>query len=271
MKRCPSCGTQYTDDTLRYCLQDGSPLEDDLAPISQGGETETVISSRVRDREAPATRITPGTAGREPAHRSGRTALIVVLTALLTLLVLVVGGVGAWLLSRRDDGRDSVRFNNAKPENSVLNASSEPPSTSAASVSPTPSATPTPNINRPEITKAVTDQIASWKENTENFDADALMRNYADRVDYFRTAGASKQQIWADKQRALDRYDSIQFDITNIKIDVDPPGETATAEFDKAWVFEGETSSRGKVRSQLKFRKFGGRWLIVSEKDLKVY
>lgn len=29
MKRCPSCGNTYTDDSLRFCLSDGKPLEFD--------------------------------------------------------------------------------------------------------------------------------------------------------------------------------------------------------------------------------------------------
>jgi hypothetical protein len=271
MKRCPSCGTQYTDETLRYCLQDGTPLEEDLGPASRGGETETVISSRVRDRESPATRITREAAIAPTKRRSGRTAMIVALTALVTVIVLAVGGVGVWLLSRRSDGSETTRVNNSRPENAVVNTNSKPSPTPTASISPSPSASPTPNPNTAQITRDVTDQIESWKENTENFDADGLMLGYAERVDYFRTENASKQQVWQDKQRALEKYDSIKFDISNTRIDVDPSGETATAEFDKAWVFEGETSSRGKVRSQLKFRKFSGRWLITSEKDLKVY
>ena len=163
------------------------------------------------------------------------------------------------------------RVNNSRPEDAFVNTNSKSSPTPTPSISPSPSASPTPNPNTAQITRDVSDQIESWKENTENFDADGLMLGYAERVDYFRTENASKQQVWQDKQRALEKYDSIKFDISNMKINVDPSGETATAEFDKAWVFEGESSSRGKARSQLKFRKFSGRWLITSEKDLKVY
>jgi hypothetical protein len=41
MKRCPKCHTPYDDDTLRFCLEDGSPLFD------------------ARDSDAPATEILP--------------------------------------------------------------------------------------------------------------------------------------------------------------------------------------------------------------------
>src|SRR5687768_4989642 len=41
MKRCPKCHRAYEDETLRFCLEDGSPLFD------------------ARDSEAPATEILP--------------------------------------------------------------------------------------------------------------------------------------------------------------------------------------------------------------------
>jgi ketosteroid isomerase-like protein len=196
--------------------------------------------------------------------------LVVAATALVTVVVLGLTGLGIWLATR--GGRpETSRVNNARPENSTINANTRPIASPTPSPSATPTVSPTQNIDKARITKDVRDQIDSWVDNTESFDADALMHNYADRVDYFRTGSATKQQIWEDKQRAFEKFDTIRFDISNVKIDVDPSGDTATAEFDKAWVFEGETTSKGKVRSQLRFRNFGGRWLITSEKDLKVY
>src|SRR5437879_13296165 len=41
MKRCPKCNRQYTDETLRFCLEDGSPL------------------FSAHDSEAPPTEIMP--------------------------------------------------------------------------------------------------------------------------------------------------------------------------------------------------------------------
>src|SRR5438552_19014995 len=49
MKKCPQCGTQYSDITLSFCLQDGTPLV--VAPQTDTptvvlGETETVVPRR---------------------------------------------------------------------------------------------------------------------------------------------------------------------------------------------------------------------------------
>lgn len=43
MKKCPSCETTYTDDTLKYCLADGNPLADTV------DEVPTVVRTASRD------------------------------------------------------------------------------------------------------------------------------------------------------------------------------------------------------------------------------
>lgn len=56
MKRCPSCNRTYTDASLNFCLEDGTPLVSDVAPASD-------LNATVRDqprrhtREPPATEI----------------------------------------------------------------------------------------------------------------------------------------------------------------------------------------------------------------------
>jgi SH3 domain-containing protein len=58
MKQCPACGTTYTDDTLSFCLADGSPL-------NTTGEQPTVLKSPVRVDVAspePRTVVIPGDA-----------------------------------------------------------------------------------------------------------------------------------------------------------------------------------------------------------------
>ncbi len=48
MKHCPNCQTTYTDNTLRFCLKDGTPLSDvsDTSvamPTTAFDEFETVV------------------------------------------------------------------------------------------------------------------------------------------------------------------------------------------------------------------------------------
>ena len=57
-----------------------------------------------------------------------------------------------------------------------------------------------------------------------------------------------------------------------MRVSPDASGESATAVFDKEWVFEGAGKyNAGKVQTQLQLRKFGGDWRITGERDLKVY
>lgn len=42
MKRCPSCSRTYTDPSLNFCLEDGSPLVADAGPVSSPGGYSTV-------------------------------------------------------------------------------------------------------------------------------------------------------------------------------------------------------------------------------------
>ena len=97
------------------------------------------------------------------------------------------------------------------------------------------------------------------------------MENYARTVDYYNRPGASRSDVRTDKARAFGTYDSIRMNIGDLNISVEKTGEHATAEFDKEWDFRGERNSSGKVRSQLRLRWEGEKWLIVGERDLRVY
>ena len=97
------------------------------------------------------------------------------------------------------------------------------------------------------------------------------MRKYAGTVDYYRKRGASVDFVRRDKQRAFDRFSSISVTISNMNVAVGDSGETATATFDKEWVFQGSRTSTGKVQQQMQFRKINGEWLITGERDVKVY
>src|SRR5512139_2251652 len=49
MKRCPQCRRDYTDETLNFCLDDGSELVE--GPASGGGARTAIMS--VHDTEGP--------------------------------------------------------------------------------------------------------------------------------------------------------------------------------------------------------------------------
>jgi len=117
MKRCPKCHRAYEDETLRFCLEDGSPLFD------------------VRDSEAPATEILPargtptlkstgptvpsyqGASEPRPEIREGRGSnpiLTVGVIAIVVLLLALVAIAGVFVF-RQTREREPEVARNATP------------------------------------------------------------------------------------------------------------------------------------------------------------
>ncbi len=98
------------------------------------------------------------------------------------------------------------------------------------------------------------------------------MSYYADTLDQFYTKrNVSRAFVRADKARHFVNYTSMQSEYSNMNVTVSPDGRTATAVFDKEWNFSGTKTSSGKVQSLLIFKRFSNRWLITTERDLRVY
>src|SRR4051812_30075489 len=113
MKQCPQCGTTYTDETLRYCLSDGTNL------VDTAGEQATVVrpgAMRVDlATEAHAAQPTspyPNQTSAVSKSGGGIWKVAVAVLALLLLLgVVVIGGVLLYMNS----GRGTVA-NNSTPK-----------------------------------------------------------------------------------------------------------------------------------------------------------
>jgi len=299
MKVCPQCRTEYTDDALKYCLQDGTPLFDAPVQITSPDfttESETVISpkrvepirfdppSSYQSSQANWETNQPVVVEREP--KKSNTPMIVALTILGTILVLGLGGAGAWLYFNNKKTIAVVNNNNSAAPNRPVNTNAANNQNSnansnananLATPTPTPSPTPTakPTINPQQaktISNDVENVIDNWKNSSENLDITGYLGNYADTVDYYRGGRVGIAKVRADKEKAFNIYDSIEFNIDNLRVIPDPTGEKATAVFDKEWKFEGADSySAGKVQQQLTLVKINGKWLISGEKDLKLY
>jgi hypothetical protein len=297
MKQCPTCQSQYTDDTLQFCLQDGAPLQ--FAPGSQAktldyGEQPTVVSGRPSSQiqTPPVTNATDWNPNRyessaavtaPAAERKSNATAAVFLTAFVMLLLFSFVGIGAWFYYRgaANDPNANILLAKKSPNPEVVanrattaNANTSKP-TLPATTQPTRSDTTTAANSAPvdqeQVKRDVLQTINSWNSAAEGRDLDNYMSNYAGTVDYYNKKGASVRAVRADKEKAFQSYDSIKFTISNMNVTPDASGENATAVFDKEWVFEGAKYSAGKVQSQLKLKKIGGRWLIAGERDLKVY
>lgn len=297
MKQCPTCRTTYTDDTLKFCLQDGTLLVGAAAsetelPTVAFTDSETLVSPRrveplnvpvvsmpTRDWEQSRQTQTETFA---PEQKKSNTFSIVALTALV-MLVLFGGAIGTWLYLKKgkteivqnNNNKPAVNQNTA-PKNTVnTNVSPSPSPTATPTATPTPTVTPTAtptNINPEQVSREVSEKINAWKSAAEANNLNAYMNNYADTVDFYNSKNANLEAVRKNKQKAFDKYGSMEVNLSNMRVTPDASGNGATAVFDKEWRFEGEESySAGKVQTQLKLRKFDGRWLITGEKDLKVY
>jgi len=267
MKQCPACRSQYTDDTLQFCLQDGTPLSHLIAD----SEIDTVVSTRDPQRQMRRRPAIEPEVLAAPSRRPQRTGLIVLVTALTTMLLFGIIAAGYFIASRsKRQNTASVNVNVARNDTNITNTRPSPTQT----VSPTPASANSPAEPSPdpeEVSREITKAIAGWESDTESLDMDALIGRYANTVNYYRNGMASRETVKRDKDRAFAMYDSADIEISNIRITPGKTPDTAIAEFDKAWVFEGESRSEGKVRSRLSLRKSGGRWLINGEQDIRVY
>lgn len=295
MKFCPNCRTQYSDDSLQFCLQDGTPLsavnDSSEPPTVAFGEPETVVKARQvepirfeipeQSRQNYETNRTVNTSNFQPEPKRSNTFKIVLATAFVMFLLFGALAAGAYFLFLR---KPEIAQNNANSANQNANANTKPNTNKSPSPTVTPNANTNANIvanvDKPAISAAekekiksnVSERIDTWKSDGESLDLEGYMQNYAPTVDYYNRKGITRAQVQSDKEKAFNMYDSISVKITNLTVKPDDSGETATAVFDKEWEFEsGDKYSEGKVQQELKLKKVNNQWLIVSERDLKLY
>src|SRR5262245_12769052 len=99
MKYCPSCQLKYADETLQFCLQDGTGLlnySESPPPTQHWSEKETVVRQKPVTADWEPVRKTQDAAIQPEAKESGK-FLTIVLTALVMLVIF--GGITiGWLL-----------------------------------------------------------------------------------------------------------------------------------------------------------------------------
>ncbi|MFN2502041.1 MAG: hypothetical protein ABR530_08520 [Pyrinomonadaceae bacterium] len=278
MKTCPTCSTQYSDDSLLFCLQDGSRLvsSPEANTVAFGdGDYSTAQSSR----SAPPSEVTRVALPRESKAFTG--PLVAGLAAIALLLGLGVIGLIAFIYLSSGGAAENANSNSTSPTIEVSNAVGSNSGVDRAfnrsaqvprpppNQNPTPSAYQTPAPMSDELRSEVSRQIYDWKAALESRNLNGLMASYAPTLNYFNRRGASRDAVRADKARAFVLYDDMKVNISNMNVTTD--GNEAIATFDKEWTFTGSRSSSGKVRSQINLRRLEGRWLITGERDLKIY
>jgi F5/8 type C domain len=138
MKRCPKCKRTYDDDTLRFCLEDGSPLFDphgseapatEILPASTATEilpgraTPTLKSS---GPTVPSYMNSDAARAKEGEGRSSNPILTFGVIAIAVLLLALVGIAGIFVL--RQSGGSKLTASEGSPSvNSQKQTSSQAP------------------------------------------------------------------------------------------------------------------------------------------------
>jgi hypothetical protein len=144
MKKCPSCNRTYADETLTFCLADGSLLSAPYDPEA----TQRIYPSRVTN-QTPTEVLPSGRTDSQATKQSGNPTSAYVIIALIALIV--GGGVMALLKSST---KDAPVNESAVPNPSVVsNTASPSPTNSSKPIAETksPEVAPTKIPNEPKI------------------------------------------------------------------------------------------------------------------------
>lgn len=302
MKRCPTCRRAYADETLSFCLEDGASLFSEAdGPATLSDPNVTVRSGPPSHRKDVPTEVLAYQAETEPARRieptiphqpritardnyaaalppkTHNTTLVVGLTIIAILILIALGGVGAWFLFRGDKatGPTQTQLNqNEGAQQTTVNNNLNNTGKPDANVSPSTAVSPTPPpVDAAAVREQVTAALNGWTSASRAHDLDKHMSYYADTLDtYYNASNVKASRVRADRAKAYALYTTIDIELSNLKVTADPSGDSASAVFDKTWTFEGTGKySSGSVHQKIWLAKTGGRWRITGEKDLQVY
>jgi SnoaL-like domain len=312
MKRCPTCQRIYTDDTLRFCLEDGAALLTESASTDQTLLLDSSQASaeppptEILDYAVPPTVLAPnkeatlrrqkpaptvrqqgrptvkefahGVApvGSSPKQRS--TTSVVAVTVIATVLLLGIGGLGAWLILKDKNSSSNV---NDQPRNGNVSTNTTPGNTNSSNknsnttvvlTTPTPTPNATPQTDIATARKEVMQALNGWTGTMKPGALDAHMAYYASTLHtYYLQSNVSSSRVRGYIEPAFSKYTNMDVKLSNMQIDVDPSGTSATATFDKTFTFTGDNVYSGSGLNRFWFEKINGRWLITGEKDLKTY
>jgi ketosteroid isomerase-like protein len=129
-----------------------------------------------------------------------------------------------------------------------------------------------PNEPPGDQEKALRAALDEWVAATNARDLGRQMTFYGPVVNaFYRERNAPLELVRADKERAFRNADSIAVRVGAPQINVAADGRSATMRFHKSYTIAGGGEDRsGEVVQELRWRLVGGKWRIVSERDIKV-
>lgn len=122
MKRCPKCNRTYRDETLRFCLEDGtslanvgrSPSDEPTRPSGPGGRDSNPPPTEIMHERGPATLKVPGPTQSSYDTRGDRQATNPLLTAgviAIAILLLALVGIAGYFVLGQPKGDEAAQDN----------------------------------------------------------------------------------------------------------------------------------------------------------------
>lgn len=114
--------------------------------------------------------------------------------------------------------------------------------------------------------------LGEWLAATNSRDVARQMNYYAPKVEaFYLSRNAPREAVRAEKSRLFARAASVNVEAASPVIRMSRDGRTAVMRFRKRYRIEGGEGSRsGEVLQELRWRRTGGGWKIVGERDLRV-
>jgi hypothetical protein len=233
MKRCSTCNRTYTDPTLSFCIEDGTPL----TPINSADETTVVSPRDAAPYQPPGSYVPPGGDGRK--RRVWPWILGIGGAFLLGIVVISIAAVilvpRVMRSSRQQADRTASQSRNSNANESA-NANVNEPANANVSVPANANVNMNENANAKENADAPPtdhDQVLArlrdlendWTVANLNADKKALDRILAD--DYVGPSADGGLQTKADYIRTIQRDTSIErWDFDDLKLTL--AGDRAT-------------------------------------------
>lgn len=117
-----------------------------------------------------------------------------------------------------------------------------------------------------EVMRVIEDLNVAWVHG----ELDRHASHYADRVDFYGDR-VSRSRIRSLREEAHETYPEAEITLERQAVTFPEPDE-ARALVDKRWRFSGPGARwEGEARQELRLRREGGRWRVVSEEDVEVF
>jgi hypothetical protein len=255
MKICPKCHSSYSDETLNFCLTDGTPLvkASVYQEITIGGsdEDKTIIDSKYLSSNIDLTnkdKIALRTQYIRPFSKKKIIISSIVGLAILIFSIVIFFRTKQGLSSESSITPRQVNISTKKNDISIGSEQME------------------------KIKTEIIEMLTGWATTNSNKNLDAHLAYYTDTLEiYYTESNKDKNHVRADRIRAYQKYDDVSIQVKNLQISLDSE-QVAVIVFDKIWVMKSpQKISTGAVQQEMKLVKQDGRWLIASERDLKVY